>query len=124
MKRKIRITENELRNLISERVTKALKKKSVIKESMGKSIESQYYGFLIDSGIVSEDALQLVVNINGYSIDTLDDVLYAATGYRSLDQLTDEFDMADYFDSDALDYFGLSDEEDEEDDWEDDEDAL
>ena len=39
---------------------------------------------------VSEQTLQLITSINGYTIDTLEDVLYAHTGYRSFDQLEDE----------------------------------
>ena len=41
---------------------------------------------LIDLG-VSEEALQLVTDINGYSIDTLYDVLYSRTGYRNFSQM-------------------------------------
>lgn len=44
---------------------------------------------LIDMG-VSEDTLRVVTSINGYSVDTLEDVLYATTGYRSFEQLEDE----------------------------------
>jgi len=29
----------------------------------------------------------VVTDINGYSLSTLEDVLYATTGYRSLDQI-------------------------------------
>jgi hypothetical protein len=36
---------------------------------------------------VSEQTLQIVTNINGYNTQTLEDVLYAHTGYRSFDQL-------------------------------------
>jgi hypothetical protein len=39
---------------------------------------------------VSEQTLQIVTSINGYSRETLEDVLYAHTGYRSFDQLEDE----------------------------------
>lgn len=39
---------------------------------------------------VSEQTLQIVTSINGYTMDTLRDVLYAASGYRSFDQLEDE----------------------------------
>lgn len=40
---------------------------------------------------VSEQALQLITSINGYSEETLLDVLYAYTGYRNFEQLADEF---------------------------------
>jgi hypothetical protein len=39
---------------------------------------------------VSEQTLQIVTSINGYTTDTLEDVLYAHTGYRNFDQLDDE----------------------------------
>lgn len=41
---------------------------------------------LLEQG-VSEQTLQIVTSINGYTLDTLQDVLYAHTGYRSFDQL-------------------------------------
>lgn len=36
---------------------------------------------------VSEQTLQIVTSINGYSTETLKDILYAHTGYRSFNQL-------------------------------------
>ena len=41
---------------------------------------------LIQQG-VSEDTLQVVTAINGWSLSTMEKVLYAVTGYRSFDQL-------------------------------------
>ena len=38
---------------------------------------------------VSEQTLQIVTSINGYNMDTLNDILYAHTGYRSFEQLED-----------------------------------
>lgn len=38
---------------------------------------------------VCEQTLQIVTDINGYSEETLLDVLYAHTGYRNFDQLED-----------------------------------
>lgn len=46
----------------------------------------EYYNYLIDTNIVSEEALQLITNINGYNDQTLDSVLYCLTGYRDLEQ--------------------------------------
>lgn len=37
---------------------------------------------------VSEDTLQIVTSINGYSMDTMNDILFAKTGYRSFDQIS------------------------------------
>lgn len=39
---------------------------------------------------VSEETIQIVVNINGYTTETMEDILYAATGYRSFDQVKEE----------------------------------
>ena len=57
-----------------------------------------YWDFLIDNGIVSEDALRLVTNINGYSEDTLNDVLYCQTGNRSVEQYCaeNEIELPDF----------------------------
>lgn len=38
---------------------------------------------------VTEQTLQIVTSINGYSTATLEDVLHAHTGYRSFDQIPD-----------------------------------
>ena len=44
---------------------------------------------LISRGIATEEELQLVTDINGYSEETLYDVLYARTGYRNFEQMED-----------------------------------
>ncbi len=51
---------------------------------------NEAWDYLISNGIVSEETLQVITNINGYSEETLNDVLYAVTGYRSIEQLEDE----------------------------------
>ena len=42
------------------------------------------YEALIEAGVATVGELVLVTNINGYSIETLEAVLYARTGYRDL----------------------------------------
>ena len=42
--------------------------------------------WLIDVGIATTAELSLITDINGYNMDTLNDVLYARTGYRSREQ--------------------------------------
>jgi len=51
---------------------------------MGKS---ENWDYLVESGIATEGELQLVTNINGYTIETLNDIIYAKTAYRSIEQL-------------------------------------
>lgn len=41
---------------------------------------------LRDQGVFSQ-TLQIVTAINGYNKQTMEDILYAHTGYRSFDQL-------------------------------------
>ena len=50
----------------------------------------QMWDELIDLGIATQEELELVTSINGYSTDTLKSVLYTRTGYRNFDQLHDE----------------------------------
>ena len=45
---------------------------------------------LVEEHGVSEEALKIVTSINGYSVDTLEDVLYVVSGYRFFEQLEDE----------------------------------
>lgn len=39
---------------------------------------------------VSEQTLQVVTDINGYSEETMLDILYSVTGYRNFEQLQEE----------------------------------
>ena len=41
----------------------------------------------LESEGVSEQTLHIVTDINGYSKGTMEDILYAHSGYRSFDQL-------------------------------------
>ena len=45
---------------------------------------------LVDMGLFTDRELELITNINGYTIDTLNDAIYARYGYRSLDQMLEE----------------------------------
>ena len=45
-----------------------------------------YFDFLVDNCIATDEELRLVASINGYNKRTLDDVLYVRTGYRDIEQ--------------------------------------
>lgn len=45
---------------------------------------------IIENGIATPEELELITSINGYNTDTLNDVIYARTGYHSMDQMNDE----------------------------------
>ena len=42
---------------------------------------------LVDAGYFTDEELELVTNINGFNIETLNDCIYARFGYRSLKQM-------------------------------------
>lgn len=51
---------------------------------------NEMWDYLMETVGVSEETLQVVTAINGYSTDTMEAVLYATTGYRDFDQMEDE----------------------------------
>ena len=50
----------------------------------------EMWDYLTEAGIATEEELRLITAINGYNEETLCDVLYVRTGYRSFDQLEEE----------------------------------
>ena len=52
--------------------------------------KDEYWDYMLSNEIATEDELRLVTSINGYSTETLNDVLYARTGYRSIEQYEEE----------------------------------
>ena len=50
-------------------------------------LEDLIYCYYIDAELFTEAELQLLTNINGYNIDTLNSALYARYGYRDLKQM-------------------------------------
>ena len=47
----------------------------------------ELYDYLIDYQIATQEEINLVTKINGYNLDSLEDILYVRTGYRSLEQI-------------------------------------
>jgi len=47
------------------------------------------WSWLIENGVATYQELQLITDINGYKMQTLNDVLYARTGYRDREQYED-----------------------------------
>lgn len=50
----------------------------------------ELWDYMVEQGIATDDELQLIVNINGINIDTLNDVLYVRTGYRDIKQYEED----------------------------------
>ena len=85
---------------------------------MSKSIESMLLDFIIDNNIATESELQLVTSINGWTEETMTDVIYAKKGLRDYEQCTSE----GYTGTNELDsYYCLDEEEDNYEDEEDEE---
>lgn len=55
---------------------------------------------LIEFGIATGDEIDLVSNINGYSLETMEDILFARTGLRNIEQFCDEYEIDNPFEED------------------------
>ncbi len=44
------------------------------------------WDFLLEYGLASSETLRIVTTLNGYSLNTLESILFAVTGYRNLSQ--------------------------------------
>ena len=52
---------------------------------MNKQI-TELWDMLLNDGLATEQTLQVITSINGYTLETLNDVLYAVTGCRCIEQ--------------------------------------
>lgn len=59
------------------------------------TLEEQY-NYLIEYEIVSKETLNIITRINGYNEDTINDILYATTGYRDMEQYLEYNDEETY----------------------------
>jgi len=50
----------------------------------------EMYDYLVDVIGVSEETVQVIASINGYSKESMEDILYAVTGYKDFDQFENE----------------------------------
>jgi len=50
---------------------------------------TEVWDYIINNCIATENELKLITCINGYNENTLNDVIYARTGYRSIEQIED-----------------------------------
>lgn len=65
--------------------------------------------FILLNNIATEEEIQLVAEINGYTEETMYDIIYARTSYRSYEQCVsdNEFEGTD----ELNEYYGLNEEE-------------
>lgn len=57
---------------------------------------------IVELGIATDNEIDLVTDINGNSIETLNDIIYARTGYRDLESY-EESELDGYDDDDEPD---------------------
>jgi hypothetical protein len=48
---------------------------------------NELYEILLDNELFTNEELRLLTNINGLSIETLNDAIYARYGYRDFEQM-------------------------------------
>lgn len=77
-----------MKKYVSKSANRTVKASKSIKASSGMSVE-EMWDALIEIG-VSGQTIDVVTSINGYSEETMCDILYVITGYRDFDQLEEE----------------------------------
>lgn len=54
------------------------------------------WNYLVEYDVATEGEIQLVVDINGLSEKTMNDIIYAKTGYNNIEQLQNEIEAEGY----------------------------
>ncbi len=57
--------------------------------------KDQIWGYLVEHGIATKEELMLVTNINGFSVESLESVIYARCALNSIEQLQAELEGED-----------------------------
>lgn len=52
--------------------------------------QSVIWDSIIEHGIATEEELQLVTDVAGYSVEVLNSVIYSRTGYNNIEQIEGE----------------------------------
>ena len=52
--------------------------------------KDKIWDVLLANELATEDEMRLVTNINGYTVETMESIIYVKTGVRNLDQLKGE----------------------------------
>ena len=86
---------NALEQKIDELSTTASTKITCADEPAIDSEVERISDILVDYGVATDDEIDLVCKINGWTVESLNDIIYARTGYHNVDQYLDEFDFAE-----------------------------
>lgn len=73
--------------------------------------EQEIYDYLLEMGIASEEELDIVTGINGFSEETLNSVIYYKTAYQDIEQYLECEDKEKY-----EEFYGDNDENEDEED--------
>ena len=80
---------------------------------MRHNLESLLYDFIVDNNIATVDEVELVTNINGYSEESLNDIIHCRTEYHDVPQLYACEPENYYFSEELLEAYGLTEDEEE-----------
>ena len=58
-----------------------------------KNRKIEIWNYLVEHEIATEEEIQLVTSINGYSEEVLNNILFVRAGLRDFDQAQKEFDF-------------------------------
>lgn len=50
----------------------------------------RYWNYLTETGIATDDEIELVTAIKGTNLETMKAILYVRTGYNSIEQIEEE----------------------------------
>ena len=57
--------------------------------------ENQIWEFLVEHDIATDEEISLVTDIAGYSVETLENIIYARTGLHDMEQLLEELGLTE-----------------------------
>lgn len=77
--------------------------------------ENLIYDFIVDNELATEDEISLVTNINGWSEETLNSIIWCRTEYHDAEQCYQCEPENFYLSEELKDYYGLNDDDEEED---------
>ena len=77
---------------------------------MNNRLLDKLWDFIVNNSIATTEEIKLVTDINGFKEETLNDIIYARTGYRDYEQCVDDNYAGD---ADLDVYYGISEESEE-----------
>ena len=76
--------------------------------------ENLIYDFIIENEIATDAEISLVTNINGWNVESLNDIIWCRTEYHDAEQIYNCEKENFCFSEELLDYLGLNENEEDE----------